>query len=421
MTSNPLSLFDVLPLKGKLEDLPEPTVPYFFVAGDGLFMRRTTSIGVVTERQSEWPKQLKKADIKNGNLKYTAPPIPQSIIERAWGFFKYAFEENQSEAEVLILFDPERKRYRLFAPHQECTIASVHSLYDPADIPNGYQVIGSIHSHCDFGAFHSGVDTDDASSFNGLHITIGHVDRENSPEFAVMVMLNGLRWDYEITNVAATSEKMTPRGFPAVWKNMFGSYTEIAEREFKSLTPDDIKKWTDSRKPKTTFKSSGSSILTGARIWNGYDDDDDSWNWWRSWGPKSQSEWSSDRAKDKAEKKRDSRYTDENKSNLRYCYETRGYVPKHWLDSKGMLLRQYIEEAFELEFARLFDAALTRGFWVSCSINKMDDDTIEKFSDNADEAEIRLLNEGKDYLPGWATVRENEVSSSDTRKYEPED
>lgn len=39
----------------------------------------------------------------------------------------------------------------------------------------GYVVYGTIHSHCNFAAFHSGTDDNDETNFPGLHITIGNV------------------------------------------------------------------------------------------------------------------------------------------------------------------------------------------------------------------------------------------------------
>lgn len=44
----------------------------------------------------------------------------------------------------------------------------------------GYVLFGSIHSHADFEAFHSGVDDADEIDFDGLHITIGHVNKDFS-------------------------------------------------------------------------------------------------------------------------------------------------------------------------------------------------------------------------------------------------
>jgi hypothetical protein len=56
----------------------------------------------------------------------------------------------------------------------------------------GYVPVGTIHSHCDFQAFHSGTDHGDEISWDGLHITFGHNDKEEFTISASM-MMNGRR------------------------------------------------------------------------------------------------------------------------------------------------------------------------------------------------------------------------------------
>ena len=52
--------------------------------------------------------------------------------------------------------------------------------------------VGTIHSHCDFGAFHSGTDIGDEEDFDGLHVTFGH---NNLVEFSISatIVVNGNR------------------------------------------------------------------------------------------------------------------------------------------------------------------------------------------------------------------------------------
>ena len=46
----------------------------------------------------------------------------------------------------------------------------------------GFVLVGSVHSHCEMGAFHSSTDDADEFNFDGLHITIGKIN--SGPEFA---------------------------------------------------------------------------------------------------------------------------------------------------------------------------------------------------------------------------------------------
>jgi PRTRC genetic system protein A len=395
------ALFEILSLKSDVSELPHPDSPYFFVASDGLYSRRQTAVGIVTQKEKEWPKHLKKADIKVATLKYTAPKIPKGVIERAWGFFRYALAKNNSEAEVLILWNDTTNKFRLFAPHQECTYASVHSLYDPGDIPEKFQVIGSIHSHCDMDAFHSGTDTDDASNFNGVHITIGHVSSDK-PSFAAMVMMNGNQWDFDIEAIAVV-ESISPKRFPNAWTTVFGTHEEILKRDFKTLTKEDLDAWTESLRPKVVISKPKqpnwreSNKQYSGHWWNDDDDpygDPDSMAWWY------RSSFGSGVSTKKSEYK-NTKYDD-----TKYSYETRGYVPREWLTTTGSLKEAYVELAFERQLVSLFDAAVARGVWIKYELETMTKEEVESLSTLIDQSPS--MGKGSEFLPGPFSVKNEE-------------
>jgi hypothetical protein len=62
-------------------------------------------------------------------------------------------------------------------------------------------MVGTIHSHCDFSAFHSGTDEADESTFDGVHLTFGHV---NSDKFSIAssIVFNNNRSKLEPSDVA---------------------------------------------------------------------------------------------------------------------------------------------------------------------------------------------------------------------------
>ena len=53
--------------------------------------------------------------------------------------------------------------------------------------------VGTIHSHCDFGASHSHGDHADEEHFDGIHITLGHVTSE-TPSLSVSLVIDGIRF-----------------------------------------------------------------------------------------------------------------------------------------------------------------------------------------------------------------------------------
>ena len=106
--------------------------------------------------------------------------------------FESVFQNHQSESYLTLLFSKKLQSYRLWCPKQTVSYASVN--YDRTDtVPveernyigsegDGWQMVGTIHSHCDFSAFHSGTDEADEASFDGVHLTFGHVNRN---EFSI--------------------------------------------------------------------------------------------------------------------------------------------------------------------------------------------------------------------------------------------
>jgi hypothetical protein len=111
------------------------------------------------------------------------PKLPGRIIGQALTFFRQAFFKHRSESGLILFYSPVKQEYKLWCPNQTVSYGSCK--YDRNDYGEkepdlaGYNVIGTIHSHADFGAFHSGTDTSDEADFHGIHITLGNVDRNN--------------------------------------------------------------------------------------------------------------------------------------------------------------------------------------------------------------------------------------------------
>ena len=107
------------------------------------------------------------------------PKLPASILQAAEAFFLAAYEKFRSEAVVLLLANPADRTWRIEVPLQEVGEGSLHVKYDPASvaIPEGFRPFGTIHSHASIGAFHSGTDDRDEFSSDGLHLTVGNLDK----------------------------------------------------------------------------------------------------------------------------------------------------------------------------------------------------------------------------------------------------
>lgn len=103
-------------------------------------------------------------------------------------FFSKVNQKEKSEAQVRLFYSDERQNWRIWAfPQKSNTGMTTSELPEDPEwntqwnsaTENGvYYQWGTIHSHCNAGAFASGTDKNDEANSPGLHITIGHLDKE---------------------------------------------------------------------------------------------------------------------------------------------------------------------------------------------------------------------------------------------------
>lgn len=173
---------------------------YYLVTSKGLYIHRKTKFGsgLVKAEGVPWFND------PNTDFHLTLPKIPSLIIGQAWEFFRQVFDKIRSESYLTILYNEKEKSYKLYCPKQIVSHGSVDygnygtdakAAYDaiaPKD-REGWTVIGTIHSHCDFDAFHSGTDTGDEAQMDGIHITLGHVNQDEC-SVSVEISLTGNRY-----------------------------------------------------------------------------------------------------------------------------------------------------------------------------------------------------------------------------------
>lgn len=165
---------------------------YFVVAGNGLWKHADTGIinGFVSVDKIGCLDDFPAAE--HCSLECKLPKLPSKEVWQIKTFFKKVVEKYHSEANVVLYFNKTLQNYIIYVPPQTVSHAGVrYRKYAFAEETN-YLCAGTIHSHCDFGAFHSGVDQKDEENFDGLHITFGHNDRD---EFSISasIVLHGRR------------------------------------------------------------------------------------------------------------------------------------------------------------------------------------------------------------------------------------
>lgn len=169
--------------------LPEPEVPYYALTKEGFFLRKRTLFGDATVPIKVSPESLVKAP-SGGQFVQNELKYPMWLVLQAHDFFKKVFERHHSEAAVIVVYNMREKKFKLFIPEQYVSYGGVHQKYNPEHLKDGWYAVGTIHSHCDFGAFHSGTDTHDADDMDGLHMTIGRITKEDGPQVATMIAMN---------------------------------------------------------------------------------------------------------------------------------------------------------------------------------------------------------------------------------------
>lgn len=208
----------------ELQNLPKGR-GHYVVTANGVYVQKSTGL-------IEGCVQTEHVPFLSGELDVTArlnmAKIPSLIIARSLTFFRQVFRELNSECELLILYDPKKREYELYCPNQEVSHGSVDhtNAYSQAmeEVGDTWKIVGTIHSHCDFGAFHSGTDTSDEADQDGVHITLGHVPQQNFSMVSSAVV-NGNRWQIPPEHVIRGVSNRTGEGEDIISTRSDSHYT----------------------------------------------------------------------------------------------------------------------------------------------------------------------------------------------------
>jgi len=163
---------------------------YYIVAKEGIFLKK--KLGIM---ESIAPvKNISILESVNTMARMHIKKIPGTKFARTIAFFKEVYKQYFAEAIVLLFYDEKLKTYKIVAPPQKVTASACD--YNKGMSIEGMQMIGTIHSHAAMSAFHSGTDDKDEQHFDGLHITIGNLNKENV-SITASIVANGHRFVVE--------------------------------------------------------------------------------------------------------------------------------------------------------------------------------------------------------------------------------
>jgi|GEM_PF-2792208 len=168
-----------------------PDVPVvIIIAQNGRFMLKR--MGIV-EAAIPYSEPISGLAIYTQWAELNVDKIPFETFMQIFHFMRTIYKDKKTECNVILFYNPTEKRWSPVVPNQTVTHSSVHYEDGLAGGKDGRLKVGTFHSHCDFGAFHSGGDDRDEEHFDGIHITMGHVDKD-TPTLSVSLVVNGIRF-----------------------------------------------------------------------------------------------------------------------------------------------------------------------------------------------------------------------------------
>lgn len=102
--------------------------------------------------------------------KWVGSKMPAELLKKVLGTIH---EFPHTETAYVLYYNPTEQKWAVKCPEQYGAGASVSFEDDGKDMPEGYTILGSIHTHPEMGAFWSGTDLNDQKFKAGLHIVFG--------------------------------------------------------------------------------------------------------------------------------------------------------------------------------------------------------------------------------------------------------
>lgn len=168
------------------QPIPDDDICYI-IAKEGIFLKKNMGI-----MDSIAPvDNISILESVKATAKMNIKKIPGGQFARVIAFFSEVYKKYRGESIVLLFYDEIKRVYKIIPPHQKVTAAACD--YDKGITLEGMQMIGTIHSHANMSAFHSGVDDADEEHFDGLHITIGNL-QDDEVSITASIVVNGHRF-----------------------------------------------------------------------------------------------------------------------------------------------------------------------------------------------------------------------------------
>lgn len=218
-----------------------PTDDIFYIVGsNGIFLKK--SLGIIDSTSPvDKISILKEVDTYASlNIK----KISSELICQNVNFLKWVYSEYKSEGMSILHYNDTNEEMKIQVPQQWVSGGGLRYVNDVSF--KNFVRLGSIHSHADFGAFHSSIDKGDEFNWDGLHITIGNVNSENV-SITASIVANKLRFIVEPTDYIEGISLVGERNmynisdinifttFPESWKMFVETRSRMPAPDFSSI------------------------------------------------------------------------------------------------------------------------------------------------------------------------------------------
>jgi len=148
-------------------------------------------------------------EIDKPTMQWHGDPIDTGVWNMIKAFFRWAYETHGSEAQARLYYNEQPEhvgpRWKAIVLPQYCRDQLATTEFEEhegrevafAEVSqtDGWQAAGTIHHHCELDAFQSGKDKKDEHNSNGIHITLGCIDK---PEWNIDTRITYKKLSYAL-------------------------------------------------------------------------------------------------------------------------------------------------------------------------------------------------------------------------------
>lgn len=152
-------------------------------------------------------------------------PIDALLFAKIVAFYREIFEQKRTEVAVLLHYNFTTNEWLFTVPTQRVSPSGVE-YYDMKERVPGYRCVGTSHSHASFPAGHSQTDIMDEQCFDGVHITVGNLNRYPEVTLSPEIVVRGVRFPLPIEKIDGISAAEPPAS-QSIWVARFDRYYKI--------------------------------------------------------------------------------------------------------------------------------------------------------------------------------------------------